>query len=163
MYNPISHNRLVRKHLYAAQRSTITILKRNCSFQTEVKEAICLNDSILGFYVTMDQFILTFLMNILILSTGLLNTFQVHIEAICSQPNTDLWKFCCKPQITSISNCTQWSPHPERDTIFLWNVSTDPTQCQNPDEYLLSSTPCKSLKTYVPFVKKSIYSNHVNI
>lgn len=121
------------------------------------------NDSILSFDIMLEQFILTFLMNILILSSGLLNKIQVHTEAICSKPNTDLWKIRCKPQITSVSKRTQCSPHPERDTIFLWNVSTDPTKCQNPGEYLFSNTPCNSLKTYGPFLKKSIHSNHVTI
>jgi hypothetical protein len=90
MYNPISHNRLVRKHLYAAQRSNIMMVKRNCSLQTQAKDVIFLNDSIPSFDIVLEQFILTFLMNILIPSSGLLNKIQVHTEATCSQPNIDL-------------------------------------------------------------------------
>jgi len=96
MCNPISHNRLVRKHLYAAQSLTIMMVKRNWSSQTQVKEVIFLNDSILNFDIMLKQFILTFLMNILIPSSGLLNKIQVHTEAIC--------KFRCMPQITSVSD-----------------------------------------------------------
>lgn len=163
MCNPISHNRLVRKHFVCSSKFDNYDGKKNLSSQTQVKKVIFLNDSILNFDIMLKQFILTFLANILIPSSGLLNKIQVHTEAICSQPNTSLWKFHCMPQITSISNWTQCSPHPKWDTIFLWNVSTDPTQCQNPDEYLLNNTPCNSLKTYGHFIKKSIYSKHVTI
>jgi len=62
----------------------------NCSLQTRAKEVIFFNDSILGFDIMLEQFILTFLKNILIPSSGLLSKFQVHTEAICSQPITDV-------------------------------------------------------------------------
>jgi len=41
-----------------------------------------LNDSILGFGIMLEHFTLTFLTNILIPSSGLLNKIQVHTEAI---------------------------------------------------------------------------------
>jgi len=78
--------------LYAAQSVTIMMVKGTANYRLRQKRSFFffLNDSILGFDIMLEQFTLTFLMNILIPSSGLLNNIQVHTEEIYSQTNTDV-------------------------------------------------------------------------
>lgn len=77
--------------MYAAQSVTIMMVKGTANYRLRQKRSFFFfNDSILGFDIMLEQFTLTFLMNILIPSSGLLNNIQVHTEEIYSQTNTDV-------------------------------------------------------------------------